>query len=370
MKWAHVTFQCSHCGVVFPDGASLKAHAARHSGRVDDAEDQGHVQPTVAFACSHCDSVFENRWGLRAHLLQHGVVAATEYRPSADSKPRVTAIPFELSGRRRAGLTHETTPSREVADRRPRRRTLAKRLALVAAALLVIFLGVSSALAWWTTSASSSARITTGTWGNYLTFCPGASQATHYSSCGTAKQVVIASLDKQGNLSCDFGDALLGSTTSWPDVFRITSSAPAALKVSFTPSGAIAPFIASVTFAADTTGGVLNSKQTRDVAVQLTVPKTATPGTYAGTLTVAVVGGSESHTIPLTVRVLAQKPSHPKSHTTRPRPASSASSTPSPTPTASSTTSVSPKGSPSPTATPTASTSASAVPSPTPSATA
>ena len=204
----------------------------------------------------------------------------------------------------------------------------------------------------------------------YLTFCPGASQATHYSSCGTAKQVVIASLDKQGNLSCDFGDALLGSTTSWPDVFRITSSAPAALKVSFTPSGAIAPFIASVTFAADTTGGVLNSKQTRDVAVQLTVPKTATPGTYAGTLTVAVVGGSESHTIPLTVRVLAQKPSHPKSHTTRPRPASSASSTPSPTPTASSTTSVSPKGSPSPTATPTASTSASAVPSPTPSATA
>ena len=54
--------------------------------------------------------------------------------------------------------------------------------------------------------------------------------------------------------------------------------------------------------------------------MQLTVPKTATSGTYAGTLTVAVVGGSESHTIPLTVRVLAQKPSPSKSHTTRPRP--------------------------------------------------
>ena len=53
---------------------------------------------------------------------------------------------------------------------------------------------------------------------------PRPSQATHYSSCGTAKQVVIAALDKQGNLSCDFGDALLGTTTSWPDVFRITSS--------------------------------------------------------------------------------------------------------------------------------------------------
>ena len=92
------------------------------------------------------------------------------------------------------------------------------------------------------------------------------------------------------------------------DVFRVTSSAPASLKLSFTTTGAIAPFVASFGFASDKTGGALNSKQTRDVAVQLVVPKTATPGTYAGTLTVAVLGGSESHTIPLTVTVLAYKP--------------------------------------------------------------
>ena len=53
--------------------------------------------------------------------------------------------------------------------------------------------------------------------------------------------------------------------------------------------------------------GLLNPKQTRDVAVQLVLAKTVSPGTYSGTLTMAVVGGSESHTIPLTVTVLAAK---------------------------------------------------------------
>ncbi len=168
---------------------------------------------------------------------------------------------------------------------------------------------MSPASARWTTSASVSAKISTGAWGNWLSFCPGSSQATHYSASGCPQQASIATLDKQGNLSLDFGDALPGASTSWSDVFRVTSAAPASLHVSFTASGAIAPFIASVIFTADKAGGVLNPKQSRSVAVQLVVSKTVAPGTYNGSLTVAVVGGSESHVIPMTVIVLAQKPS-------------------------------------------------------------
>ncbi len=141
-----------------------------------------------------------------------------------------------------------------------------------------------------------------------LSFAPGSSQATHYSTTGCPQQAPIATSDKQGNLSLDFGDEVVGSQTSWSDVFRITSSAPAALKVSFTPSGAIAPLIASVGFASDKTGGALNPKQTRSVAVKIVVPAATAPGTYTGSLTVAVVGGAESHVIPMTVKVLAQKP--------------------------------------------------------------
>ncbi len=267
------------------------------------------VREPLTFACSHCGATFTNRWGLRAHLLEHDIVAPSEWQSGTDPRPRVAAIPYELASRRRAGLANEPPAPNEVAKRRPRRSPLGRRLAVAAAIVLAVLVATPLALAWWTASASVSAnKISTGTWGNWLTFTPGTSQATHYSSCGSSQQVTIASLDKQGNLSCDFGDALPGTTTSWSDVFRVTSSAPAALKVSFATSGTIAPFIASVGFAADTTGGALNPKQMRDVAVQLTVPKTATAGTYAGTLTVAVVGGSESHAIPLTVTVLAQKP--------------------------------------------------------------
>jgi len=308
MTWARATFECSHCGAVFSDSADLKDHATRHAGRPDDVVRPADGRPRVAFVCSHCAAVFPNRWGLRAHLLEHGVVAATEYRSPRSSKPRVTPVPVELSRNHRIAPSHDIKLAGQVAGHRHHRRILAKRLALVAAALLVLLIATPFALAWWTASASISAKITTGTWGNHLTFAPGCSQATHYSNSGCPQPVTIASLDKQGNLSCDFGAALLGSTTGWCDVLRVTSTAPAALKVSFKPSGTIAPFVASVGFAADTTGGALNPKQTRSVAVQLVVPKTATPGIYTGTLTVAVVGGSESHTIPLTVTVLAKKP--------------------------------------------------------------
>ena len=264
----------------------------------------------VLFRCSHCGAGFANRWRLRAHLLEHGVVVSSEWQGREQPRPRLPIVPPELSSRRVPGPTvARASGTRGVAAPRRKRSSRRVHALLVAAAIVITLLATSSALAWWTTSAAPiQGTISSGTWGAYLTFTPGASQATHYSSCGTAQQLPIASLDKQGNLSCDFGDALPGSTTSWSDVFRVTSAAPAALKVSFTPSGALAPFISSVGFAADTTGGALNPKQTRDVAVQLVLAKTVSPGTYSGTLTVAVVGGSESHAIPLTVTVLAKKP--------------------------------------------------------------
>ncbi len=264
----------------------------------------------LTFLCSHCGETFANRWRLRAHLLEHGIVVPAEWQPSADAKPRVAAIPSELSGQRRAGLAQTATPPppSRLAGHRRHRRLLVKRFAMVTAALLVVVFAASSAWALFSSTASSSAKVTTGTWGNWLAFTPGSSQATHYSASGCPQSVTIASLDKRGKLSCDFGDALPSTTTSWSDVFRATSTAPASLKVSFVTSGAIAPFIASVGFASDTTGGALSPKQRRSVAVRLTVPKTAAPGTYSGTLTVAVVGSSESHAIPLTVTVLAKKP--------------------------------------------------------------
>ena len=210
----------------------------------------------------------------------------------------------------------------------------------------------------------------------YLTFCCGTSKATHYSSSGCLQSALIATLDKQGNLSLDFGDVLLPSSTSWTDVFRMTSAAPAALKISFTASTALAPFVASVGFAGDTTGGALNPKQTRDVAVQLVVPKAAAPGTYTGTLTVAVVGSSESYAIPMTVRVPAQKPGPSgknvpiPSMTPKPKPRTTTTPSPDPTPSTSTSPSETPKPSTSPSVTPEPSVSPSASPTPSPSATA
>ena len=310
MADAEVNFRCSHCGATFVSSYGLRAHRVRdcRAERVVDAPDRSDGVSSVSFACSHCGAAFATRWGLRAHALQHGVVAATEWQAPAHPKPRVATIPPELSSRRGSGLAQTRTAPRRVAPRRPRRRLLRRRLVLAAAALIAVVLVASPAFGWFTASAKTTAKLATGTWGNYLTFTPGASQATHYSASGCPQSVTIASLDKQRNLSLDFGAALPATTTTWPDVFRVTSSAPAALKVSFSPSGAIAPFIASVGFAGDTTGGALNPKQTRSVAVQLVVPAKTSPGTYSGTLTVAVVGASESHTIPLTVTVLAKKP--------------------------------------------------------------
>ncbi len=63
----------------------------------------------------------------------------------------------------------------------------------------------------------------------------------------------IASIDSQGSLSLDFGDVRSPDSSSWNDVFRMTSSAQTSLQIAFTTSGAIAPFIQSVAFVNDAT---------------------------------------------------------------------------------------------------------------------
>lgn len=326
MKWARFTFECSRCGAVFADSEGLKAHAARRCDDLSEGAPQSHVRDPLTFVCSHCSAAFSNRWGLRAHLLEHGVVAPVEWGRPAGVKRRVVPIPSEFSRRWRVDLPAKSSTVDEVAARRPVKKSAAKRLGFAAAALLTILVLTSPAAAWWTTSASISARATAGTWGNHLAFCPGTSRATHYSVFGCPRSALIAALDRHGSLALDFGDALPGASITWSDVFRVTSAAPASLKVSFTTSGAPAPFIAAVGFAADKTGGVLNTKQTRSVAVRFAVLKTATAGTYAGTLTVAVAGG-ESHVIPMTVRVLGKTPT--SSPTPSPSPSCSPSSSPS-----------------------------------------
>ena len=185
-------------------------------------------------------------------------------------------------------------------------RVLALLLAVAAAACLTI-VATHATGAYFSDTKSGMFSGTLGAWGPYLTLTPGCSKAANPNSCGCPKGVLIASVDAQGNLSLDFGGVYQGSCMAWPDVFRITSSATGPLNVSFTVSGAIAPLIASVSFANDTTGGELDAGQTRSVAVKLNVSAQAIKGTYSGTLVVSVVGSSESYSIPMVISVLSRK---------------------------------------------------------------
>jgi hypothetical protein len=54
---------------------------------------------SVTFQCSRCGAVFSNDSELRAHRVEHGIVNTPEQRSAAGGKPRVTAIPPELSAR-------------------------------------------------------------------------------------------------------------------------------------------------------------------------------------------------------------------------------------------------------------------------------
>ena len=57
----------------------------------------------LVLTCTRCGATFADRFRLRAHLLEHGGVAPVQWQPPIERKPRVVAIPAELSARPRAG---------------------------------------------------------------------------------------------------------------------------------------------------------------------------------------------------------------------------------------------------------------------------
>lgn len=374
MKWAHATFECSHCGAVFSSAQGLKAHALRHRGYLAEGARQAHAQPAVAFACSRCGAGFPSSDELRIHTVAHRDIVVEASPPHGGHQSRatpVTPVPPEHSeakhplaapgshpgdiSRKAPELEPVGAGSRDVLHPRPlgaprvarparRARVMPRTVALVVAAAILVLLSGASALAWFSASTAGSARISTGTWGSYLNFNPGSSQAVHWSASGCARLTPVATLDDQGDLTLDFGD-LTKPGGVWLDVFRVTSKANAPVQVTFVPNGAIAPLIGGVGFVFGGNGGSLDPEQTKSVFVRLCVTKHTMPGVYQGALLVSVIGGTERHSIPTTVRILGRKPR------------------PSPSPSCSPTTSPSPSCSPTSTATP------SCTPSPTPSAT-
>ena len=179
----------------------------------------------------------------------------------------------------------------------------------VGAAACLALVATHATGAYFSDTKSGAFSGTLGTWGPYLHFTPGCAKAAHPCGCGWP-DVPIASLDTQGNLSLDFGSAYPESCYLWLDVFRITSSAFGPLQVSFTTSGPMAAFVSNVQFGLvnqkkhRTTARTLTALQTRRVRVRLCIPAGTVAGTYSGTLVVAVVGSSESYSIPMVIRVL------------------------------------------------------------------
>ena len=155
-----------------------------------------------------------------------------------------------------------------------------------------------------------SARVSTGHWTDGLTFRPGCSLAKHHAPSGRPYLAPVAQRIAGGGIALDFGDVRRGADLAWCDVLRVTSGSPAPIHIAFTASGAIAPFVRGVSFADAGSLDGLEPEQTRRIAVRLAVPRDSAPGTYDGTLTVAVVGDDERHEFPMTITVLGPKP-HP-----------------------------------------------------------
>jgi hypothetical protein len=136
-------------------------------------------------------------------------------------------------------------------------------------------------------------------------------------------------------------------------VLRVSSAAPESLRLSFSVDGALAAFVGRVWLARGASPDRLDPNETRSIAVRLAVPQGVSPGTYAGTLTVAVAGGTEGHDFAMMLNVL-ERPPRPS-----PRPSCSPSSSPD--------TADVPSPLPSPDDSPSASPSPSCSPSPSPS---
>jgi hypothetical protein len=63
------------------------------------------VAESSAFAlrCTRCGATFADRWRLRAHLADHGVALPRDWQSPVRLKPRVVAVPLELSARHGPG---------------------------------------------------------------------------------------------------------------------------------------------------------------------------------------------------------------------------------------------------------------------------
>jgi hypothetical protein len=86
--------------------AWLVAAGMRRSGApADRAEAVTPVAESPAFVlrCTRCGATFADRWRLRAHLADHGVALPRDWQSPVRLKPRVVAVPLELSARHVAG---------------------------------------------------------------------------------------------------------------------------------------------------------------------------------------------------------------------------------------------------------------------------
>ena len=131
---------------------------------------------------------------------------------------------------------------------------------------------------------------------NPYRLCLGTAKAKHWdgSACGSYRYQLISQCDKTGALSLDFGDALCGQQTAWPDVFRLVSLVSDPRKVSFTTSGPIAAFVTAVRLdcgASSTLAGHATAK----VYVAVSVPSCARPGEYYGHACHSRGGQSQGH---------------------------------------------------------------------------
>jgi hypothetical protein len=68
--------------------------------------------PALVLRCTRCGATFADRWRLRAHLADHGVALPTDWQSPISRKPRVVAVPLELSARARTDPPMRTSVSR------------------------------------------------------------------------------------------------------------------------------------------------------------------------------------------------------------------------------------------------------------------
>ena len=169
---------------------------------------------------------------------------------------------------------------------------------------------------------------------NPYRLCLGTAEAKHWdgSACGSYRYQLISQCDKTSALSLDFGDALCGQQTAWPDVFRLVSLVSDPRKVSFTTSGPIAAFVTAVRLdcgASSTLAGHATAK----VYVAVSVPSCARPGEYTGTLVIHVAGSPKDTQVPMVMCVLSNRRTRkaaPPGRQPSPRPSAISTVTPLP----------------------------------------